>query len=639
MSASNHTDVILSAVARASTTVSAGDRGQSGIVASWGRCIERHGLEPHKVAFPTVVTRKELNSYREPIEDLIALAMPEVERLFTRFIGHDYIVSMTDDNGVTVLFRSQSSFAGKFALSGMQLGAVWSEEFQGTNGIGTCIKESRPVSIVMDDHFDPRLVELSCTVAPIFGDAGKLIATLNVSTYQPSDHTTQSIVREIVRRAARRIENRHFARRHTGRALLRLSQFEDFSDSGVEMRMAMDATGRIVDATNDMLRFMSRRNIPVVGRSLIDVGALQHDLSSMSDDSHIAIYVAGDRLFVQRVVKARGASVAGSPPRAVSRPRAQAPDVALLVGNDAGIVAHVRRAQKLVNRRLPILLQGETGAGKTALAKALHQASDHAGGPFVSINCAAIPAELIESELFGYRPGAFTGASKQGSKGRIAEANDGTLFLDEVGDMALALQTRLLQVLSDGEFVAIGATESTTVQFALISASLHDIPKLVAQGRFRQDLYFRLNGASLNVPPLRERTDRRSVIERVFQEEAAEAGFPKVQIDPAACKLLFAYQWPGNMRELRHVARFAATLAENGVILPKDLPAPLSPEAAHGAAASDGERQALELALQQSGWNVKRAAQRLGVSRATLHRRIAAFGLARFSSHFSSDCD
>ncbi|MCX5493351.1 sigma-54-dependent Fis family transcriptional regulator [Kaistia dalseonensis] len=617
----------MSAVGRRSEEGVPNKERQASVIASWQRCVEKYGLEPYKVAYPTIVTRNELNNYRAPIEDLIALAMPEVERLFERFVEHDYIVSMTDENGVTVLFRSQDPFAVKCTTSGLQLGAIWSEELQGTNGIGTCIKEARPISIVMDNHFDPRLIDFSCAVAPIFGGGGKLAAALNVSTSANSDHATQSIVREVVRRSARRIENRFFARRYAGREMLRVSRYEDFCDAGVEMSIALDSSGKVLDATPDALRLMSRPNMPVLGRPLSDVGELERD--DIFADGVVSLTVHGNRLFLKRTGPAPAKFSAAQKARALPRARPQAPDTRLLVGDDPTMSALVGRVQKLVNRRLPILLQGETGAGKTALAKALHAASDHADGPFVSINCAAIPAELIESELFGYRPGAFTGASKSGSKGRIAEAHGGTLFLDEIGDMPLALQTRLLQVLSDGEFVAIGATEQTRVEFALISASLHDIPALVALGRFRQDLYFRLNGASLAMPPLRERADRHAVIERVFKEEATETRLTEVQLDPAARKLLFAYSWPGNMRELRHVARFATTLAEGAVITVDDLPTPLSPASRGAAQTTDGERQAVELALQQTGWNVKLAAQRLGVSRATLHRRISAFGLAR----------
>lgn len=627
----NHSHTVISALGQSARLQGANQPHLSRVVASWERCVGQYGLDPYKVAFPTVVTQTELKSYQERVEDLIAVAMPEVERLFTRFVAHDYIVSLTDGRGVTVLFRSQNPSAGKCADSGLILGAVWSEELQGTNGIGTCLAEAKPVSIVMDNHFDERLVDFSCTVAPIFGGGGKVAAALNVSTARPSDHSVQSIVSEVVRRAARRIENRFFSRCHTGRDLLRVSQYEDFSDVGVEMRMALDSSGRIVDATPDVLRFLSRKNTSLIGQSLFDVTGAGRNVFSSAESAEIE--VNGNRFFIRLAESDKRPALAATASRVLPKAAVQAPDMKLLVGDDPAMALQIGRMQKLVDRRLPVLLQGETGSGKTALAKALHQASAWSKGPFVSINCAAIPPELIESELFGYRPGAFTGASKQGSKGRIAEADGGTLFLDEIGDMPLALQTRLLQVLSDGEFVALGATEHTKVQFSLISASLHDIPKLVEEGRFRQDLFYRLSGATLSVPPLRARSDRHLVIERFLLREAAEAGIPDARIDPAVLKILLAYQWPGNIRELKHVARFAATLAETATISLRDLPPPFKADGAGGPADVTGnERQIIELALQQSGWNVKLAAQRLGISRATLHRRISALGLIRMAS-------
>lgn len=626
----NHSHTIISAIGRSGRLHGANQPQLSRVVASWERCVERYGLDPYKVAFPTVVTQNELKSYQEQVEDLIAVAMPEVERLFTRFVAHDYIVSLTDGRGVTVLFRSQNPSGGKCADSGLILGAIWSEELQGTNGIGTCLAEAKPVSIVMDNHFDERLVDFSCTVAPIFGGGGKVAAALNLSTGRPSDHSVQAIVSEVVRRAARRIENRFFARRNTGRELLRVSQYEDFSDVGDEMRMALDPSGRIVDATPDVLRFMSRKNTALIGQSLMDVtGAGRHVFSS---GNSAAIEVNGNRFFIRLAESDKRPALTVTSSRVLPKTASPTPDLRVLVGDDPAIMLQVGRMQKLVDRRLPVLLQGETGSGKTALAKALHQASAWSKGPFVSINCAAISPELIESELFGYRPGAFTGASRHGSKGRIAEADGGTIFLDEIGDMPLALQTRLLQVLSDGEFVAVGATEQTKVQFSLISASLHDIPKLVEDGRFRQDLFFRLSGATLSVPPLRSRSDKHAVIERFLLREAAEAGIPDARIDPAVLKVLLAYPWPGNIRELKHVARFAATLAETATISVRDLPPPFNAGGAGAVDAAGDERRIIELALQQSGWNVKLTAQRLGISRATLHRRISALGLIRMAS-------
>lgn len=628
MGGNSHAEIVMSAVSRNSRVPRAH---ATWVKTSWERCVAKYGLEPHRVAYPTIVTEGELKKYREPIDDLVSLAASEMDRLFVSLTQHDYIVSLTDAAGVTVLFRSDEPSCRNGGTSGVLLGAIWSEESQGTNGIGTCIAERRPISVVMRDHFGEGLVGLSCTVAPIFAGGGKLAAVLNVTTGRPSDYTTQSIVREIVCRSARRIENRYFERQHAGHELLRISRYDDFSDLGVEVRMALDSSGRIVDASHDAARTMSNSQASLIGRPLAEVTTPELASWSRAGTSPEAMVVIGERrLFVRRIENSSRLHAQRIPPRPLARRPSAADDVAVLTANDPAMRACIARAQKLVDRQLPILLQGETGCGKTALAKALHTSSIHRNGSFVSINCAAIPAELIESELFGYRPGAFTGANKQGAKGRIAEANGGTLFLDEIGDMPLHLQTRFLQVLSDGEFVPVGGSQPVKVRFALISATLHDIDQLVKKSRFREDLYFRLNGSTLALPPLRQRSDKRALIENIFQSEAIEAGAPRIYLDDEVRRLLFSYSWPGNIRELRHVARFAVTLAENFTISPRDLPAPLnplSPNEPTGTGAA--ERQAIEQMLGRTGWNVSLAAQQLGISRATMHRRIAALGLRR----------
>jgi sigma-54 dependent transcriptional regulator, acetoin dehydrogenase operon transcriptional activator AcoR len=296
------------------------------------------------------------------------------------------------------------------------------------------------------------------------------------------------------------------------------------------------------------------------------------------------------------------------------------------------MLANVDVARRILDRGLPILLTGETGTGKGLFARALHAASRRATAPFVAINCAAIPKELIESELFGYRPGAFTGASSEGFKGRILEANGGTLFLDEIGDMPFALQTRLLQVLSDGELTPIGGTRPIPVDIALISATLHDLGRRILEGAFREDLYFRLNGVTLALPPLRERRDRDAIIEAVLVEEAARGGV-RLRLAAATRACLAAHFWPGNIRELRHAMRYAAAVAADGEIRPEHLP----PALARQPAAEDGEdmvndpveRQMIAVALGRTGWNIAATAKLLDVSRSTLYRKIKQYALMR----------
>ncbi len=297
------------------------------------------------------------------------------------------------------------------------------------------------------------------------------------------------------------------------------------------------------------------------------------------------------------------------------------------------MLANVDIARRVFDRGLPILLTGETGTGKGLFARALHAASQRAHAPFVVINCAAIPKELIESELFGYRPGAFTGASPEGFKGRIVEANGGTLFLDEIGDMPIALQTRLLQVLSDGEVTPIGSTRPIPVDLALISATHHDLGRRVQDGAFREDLYFRLNGATLALPSLRERGDRAAIIEAVFVEEAHRGG-ARIHLTASASACLAAHLWPGNIRELRHAMRYVVALVDHGEVRPEHLPPFIARQAATNGQDADNdsiEKQRIAAALRRAAGNITAAARLLAISRSTLYRKMQQYALSRDS--------
>jgi sigma-54 dependent transcriptional regulator, acetoin dehydrogenase operon transcriptional activator AcoR len=291
-----------------------------------------------------------------------------------------------------------------------------------------------------------------------------------------------------------------------------------------------------------------------------------------------------------------------------------------------------------------VLLCGETGAGKEVFARAVHAASPHAGGAFVAVNCASLPESLIEAELFGYRAGAFTGAQRAGRRGKIVQADGGTLFLDEIADMPLELQARLLRVLDEREVTPLGTEDTLAVDFQLISASHENLQARVREGRFREDLYYRLAGIELVLPPLRKRSDR---IELITSMLASETGGASV-LSAEAQQLLLDHPWPGNMRELRHVLRTGAALADGKPITcehlpslspaPAPLPAP-APNPLRCAGAELGavdevalpvklnpiqanERKVLLQLLEQQRWNVSNVAKALDVSRNTLYRKL-----------------
>jgi len=328
-----------------------------------------------------------------------------------------------------------------------------------------------------------------------------------------------------------------------------------------------------------------------------------------------------------------------------------------LAGEDPLMLRNVRCAHRIADSNVSVLIQGPTGSGKEAFAHAMHLASRRAARPFIAVNCAAIPETLIESELFGYKSGAFTGARREGLRGRIVQSSGGTLFLDEIGDMPLPLQSRLLRVLEEREVVPLGSESAVAVDLHVLAASHRNLREMIARGAFREDLYYRLNGITLELPALRERTDKERLIQHAL---AAETGNGRpAAIERDALQRLLAYSWPGNIRELRNVIRTALAICEGGVVRAMDLPREIRDgEAAFGeqldggaarfavsfAAASGqmaggceppstnrlqaAERAALLRAIEELHGNMSRVAAELGVSRNTLYRKIKRHGIA-----------
>jgi transcriptional regulator with PAS, ATPase and Fis domain len=303
----------------------------------------------------------------------------------------------------------------------------------------------------------------------------------------------------------------------------------------------------------------------------------------------------------------------------------------------------IERARRVIGRDIPILIEGESGVGKELFAKAFHQSGPRRDGPFVAVNCAAIPEGLIESELFGYDEGAFTGARRRGAIGRIQQADGGTLFLDEIGDMPYALQSRLLRVLQERSITPLGSSRAFRVDISLVCATHRRIKDEVARGNFREDLYYRLNGLRFSLPALRERTDLPELVQSILEEECGGRGGTKVSEE--VMRTFTRYPWPGNIRQLNNVIRAAlALVGDDGEIMCHHLPddflediAQINEERAAEERATgipapapievcgnleEIELQAIRKALDENAGNVSAAARQLGISRNTLYRKL-----------------
>lgn len=312
------------------------------------------------------------------------------------------------------------------------------------------------------------------------------------------------------------------------------------------------------------------------------------------------------------------------------------------------------KAARLQERRIPILVVGESGAGKEHLVRMAYEAGPRRGGPFIALNCASIPRELIESELFGYASGSFTGARKEGKPGKFLLADKGVLFLDEIGDMGLDLQAVLLRVLENAEFYPVGASQPVKVDVQIFAATNVPIQQAVREGRFRRDLYYRLNGAQIILPPLREREDKRLLIQKLLDKELELAGkAAPVRLERAVLDLFMRHPWPGNIRQLSNVIRSSLHMAEGGEIRVADLPddffeelnqalestqaevsAPLmaiQPQeeyAAEPATLDEWELKGIKAALESCKGNLTQTAKILGITRGTLYKKMGQYGLS-----------
>jgi transcriptional regulator of acetoin/glycerol metabolism len=320
-----------------------------------------------------------------------------------------------------------------------------------------------------------------------------------------------------------------------------------------------------------------------------------------------------------------------APPRALPQPEArrQRSRLQALDTGDARLAQAIAKVGKVLGQGVPILVMGETGTGKEWLAQAIHQDSPRAHGPFVAVNCASIPEALIESELFGYEEGAFTGARRKGATGRIMQANGGTLFLDEIGDMPLALQARLLRVLEERKVTPLGGARPLAVDVELVCATNRDLRKRIADGLFREDLYYRLNGLVVKLPPLRERSDLDAIVSAMLAN-----GARRRRVADNVMRLFHRHAWPGNLRQLASLLRTASLMAgeENEIGLHhlsddflEDLDAASAnpaPNAAPDARLHELALSAILRTLDAHGGNVSAAARALGVSRNTIYRKL-----------------
>lgn len=610
------------------------------ITQSWIRCLNEYSLDPDNCDEPVIIGHAELQERQERLADIQDVAKIEMANLYQQLAGSGYAIMLTDGDGVLLNYFGDPSFTHAASKSGLMQGAVWSERVQGTNGMGTCLIEKRPIIVHQDEHYLVRNIGISCAAAPICDHHGDVMAILDASS---ESRLAQQHTLALVNMSVQMIENRVFLHQFRHEYILRFHNRPEFVGTLSEGAIAFSATGTVLAATRcAQFQLGVRTPSDIYGRDITELfnvslaGLLDNSLKKAIHPIPIFEVRGGARFFAVTC-----------PPEPIPCPSRQStskqgmhkhdetartPLDALEFG-DARMASNVEVAKRVLERNVAIVLYGETGTGKELFAKAVHLSGSRAQKPFVAINCAAIPESLIESELFGYKSGAFTGASKEGQRGKIFQANGGTLFLDEIGDMPIALQARLLRVLEEREVLPLGGDTPIKLDIRLISATHCDLQKKIAQNEFREDLYYRLQGLTISLPPLRERADRNALIKHVLAGECGDDN--AVEIDDALLHVFDQHQWPGNIRQLRNILRTMIALREFDVLTISDLPPGFSTEPLQRReceataeletplnSLENAERDALIQELEQHAWNISTLAKQLRMSRNTLYRKM-----------------
>ena len=573
--------------------------------------------------------------------DLLAHSRPVMEYLFDQVRHSQSLVVLADQCGMLMHTLGDADFLSKAERVALSLGASWHEQHRGTNAIGTALAEASGVEIHGAEHFLERNSFLTCAAAPILSARGELLGILDISGDQRSRHPHTL---GLVGTAARMIENRLIiatCRRHI---CLHLHAQPEGISTVAEGIVALSEDGWIVGANRTGLAMLhlaaSDLGATLLARAM-DVRLdelLSHHKRRPGQPIQVRLH-DGTALFVQVNAEKPALTVPSTP--AVTRPAVIANNA--LSRLDAGDLRWhnaTDKARRISGKPIPLLIHGETGVGKELFARATHDSGPRHKGPFVAINCAALPENLIEAELFGYTAGAFTGARREGCPGRFREAHGGTLFLDEIGDMPLAMQSRLLRVLQERQVTPLGGGQPVNVDFALICATHHKLREATEQGSFRSDLYYRINGLTVHLPALRERSDFQALSERLLAEINPER---EVYLAPDLLAQLSRHPWPGNLRQYANVLRTASAMLDDDEAciawphLPDDLaeelaaiaqPARAVPSAPPTVAndtlqnLEELSRSASRQALEHSRGNISEAARRLGISRQTLYRKL-----------------
>lgn len=618
------------------------------IADSWERSREM-GVDP-RGKLRAVCEPAEFTKRLKKRQKFVDIATPVMSMLLNFVEGSGFAVILADEDGYVLETLGEQDVINTAHQGNLEKGANWSEEVGGTNAIGTCLTVGQPLQIFAAEHYWFGAHEWTCSAAPIHNPDGEIIGVLNMTgTYEKvHPHTLGMVVA-----AVNAIEN-HLQIIGTMEKLAISDQYKNtIIESMEEGILTVDHDGLITQINAQARRILELPNEAFIGRKVSDIIGLNHPLTEVlfkrqnRDDEEIYWETSNGKVHCTvtcHTIKTEGKQVGlvtilreFKAIRQLVHKMVGAEakfNFNSLIGKSASFMNSIENAKVAANSMSNVLLLGESGTGKELFAQAIHNASSRWKGPFVAVNCAALPRELVGSELFGYTEGAFTGAKRGGSPGKFELAYGGTLFLDEIGEMPLEMQTYLLRALQEKQLIRIGGQKVIHIDVRVIAATNKNLWDEIGIGRFRSDLFFRLNVFTINIVPLRERREDIPVLVNFFMEKIAKSLGKQVEaIDPHVMDCLMDYSWPGNVRELENVLERAINLSKGRTISSDSLPEylitkPQSPVKDMGILKSS-EREVILKFLEMYDGNLSMVAKKLGISRPTLYRKLEIYQIAQ----------
>ncbi len=608
------------------------------------RCIEM-GVPLDRVYSARIITGKELQKKLEESRELILTAGPFIDQLYNFVKGSGFFAMLTDESGCLLnMIGDEGILAEAYRLK-MVPGAYMDEKSIGTNAMGTAIAEGMPVQISGREHFITAYHKWTCSGAPIRDPKGRIIGSLDLTGYSENVH---SHTLGMVVAAVDAIEKILVIKEYNAKLTLAKNHFETIIESLAAGLLTSDMDGRIIISNKNALDMFGMSKSEILSKPIYQlfegwekvVDTLRAREAFHEEDVYVntnnnklqfslsayPIYGEGGELqeitFVFKEIK-RIRNLAN---RIMGSKAIYTFDK--IIGSDERFLEVVEYAKKVSDSKSTILITGESGTGKEVFAQAIHNHGNRKEEPFVAINCGAIPRNLIESELFGYEEGAFTGAKRGGAPGKFEIADGGTIMLDEIGEMPIDMQTKLLRVIEEGVISRIGGTKQIPINVRIIAASNKNLIQEVEKGNFRLDLYYRLNVLPIHLPALRERRgDIPAIASHFMKSISKRLNKKEVALNDEIMQRLVQYDWPGNIRELENVIERMINM--------QSLPAEFMVNRCSDAVFKKGAEECINLelmemklinkALMKHKGTITLAAKALGISRNTLYRKMEKY--------------